>query len=99
MGKKPRRNPPACRGKASPRRPAAARAADPPAGPDARSYEHPTAEALLRPDVGTQPQFKKKKSPATYRYRLQRPVLPRLAGVLPPHGRMGRPEEGPEGHV
>lgn len=28
MGKKPRRNPPACRGKASPRRPAAARAAD-----------------------------------------------------------------------
>ncbi|MCI0420816.1 MAG: hypothetical protein L0312_16575 [Acidobacteria bacterium] len=36
--------------------------------PVAESYRHPTAEALLRPDVGTQAQFKKKKSPQTYRY-------------------------------
>lgn len=26
-------------------------------------YRHPTAEALLRPDVGTQAQFRKKKPP------------------------------------
>ena len=32
------------------------------------SYRHPDAESLLRPDVGTQAQFRKKKSPATYRY-------------------------------
>ena len=29
---------------------------------------HPEAESLLRPEVGTQPQFKKKKPPKTYRY-------------------------------
>ncbi len=34
----------------------------------AESYTHPTAEALLRPDVGTQAQFRKKKPPKTYRY-------------------------------
>jgi adenine-specific DNA-methyltransferase len=34
----------------------------------AESYKHPTAESLLRPDVGTQAQFRKKKSPVTYRY-------------------------------
>jgi len=34
----------------------------------AESYKHPTAENLLRPDVGTQAQFRKKKSPVTYRY-------------------------------
>ena len=32
------------------------------------SYAHPDASALLRPDVGTQAQFRKKKPPATYRY-------------------------------
>ena len=32
------------------------------------TYRHPTAEALLRPDVGTQAQFRKKKPHATYRY-------------------------------
>ena len=32
------------------------------------SYRHPDAEALLRPDVGTQPQFRKKKPAAAYRY-------------------------------
>lgn len=34
----------------------------------ADSYRHPEAEALLRPDIGTQAQFRKKKPPATYRY-------------------------------
>ncbi len=34
----------------------------------AKSYSHPSASVLLRPDVGTQAQFKKKKPPATYRY-------------------------------
>ena len=32
------------------------------------SYRHPEADALLRPDVGTQAQFRKKKPAATYRY-------------------------------
>ena len=35
---------------------------------EAEFYGHPEAESLLRPDVGTQPQFKKKKPPVTYRY-------------------------------
>ena len=34
----------------------------------AEEYRHPEASALLRPDVGTQAQFRKKKEPATYRY-------------------------------
>ena len=33
-----------------------------------KSYAYPEASALLRPDVGTQAQFRKKKPPATYRY-------------------------------
>ena len=32
------------------------------------SYAHPEAGASLRPDVGTQAQFRKKKPPATWRY-------------------------------
>lgn len=32
------------------------------------TYKHPEAELLLRPEVGTQAQFRKKKSPKTYRY-------------------------------
>ena len=36
--------------------------------PKTESYKHPTAETLLRPEVGIQAQFKKKKPPATYRY-------------------------------
>ncbi|MBI3951121.1 MAG: site-specific DNA-methyltransferase, partial [Acidobacteria bacterium] len=36
--------------------------------PRAESYRHPESESLLRPDVGTQPQFKKKKAPKPYRY-------------------------------
>ena len=35
---------------------------------EAEFYRHPEAESPLRPDVGTQPQFKKKKPPVTYRY-------------------------------
>ena len=31
-------------------------------------YRHPEASALLRPDVGTQAQFRNRKRPATYRY-------------------------------
>jgi len=34
----------------------------------AESYAHYEAKNLMRPDVGTQPQFRKKKPPATYRY-------------------------------
>ena len=36
--------------------------------PRTETYRHPTAESLLRPDVGTQAQFRKKKPHATYRY-------------------------------
>ena len=32
------------------------------------NYRHPTAESPLRPEVGTQAQFRKKKPPVTYRY-------------------------------
>jgi len=31
-------------------------------------YKHPEARSLMRPEVGTQAQFKKKKPPKTYRY-------------------------------
>src|SRR6266581_6122289 len=34
----------------------------------AKNYRHPESESLMRPDVGTQAQFKKKKPPRTYRY-------------------------------
>ena len=34
----------------------------------AEGYRHPEASALLRPEVGVQAQFRKKKHPATYRY-------------------------------
>ena len=37
-------------------------------GKRAEGYRHPEASALLRPDVGTQAQFRKKKKPATWRY-------------------------------
>jgi adenine-specific DNA-methyltransferase len=32
------------------------------------SYKHPESESLMRPEVGTQPQFKKKLPPQKYRY-------------------------------
>lgn len=42
----------------------------PEAGGDgqAKAYEHPTASSPSRPDIGVQPQFKKKKPPKTYKY-------------------------------
>jgi adenine-specific DNA-methyltransferase len=61
-----------------PRRPSSAKAAGKTPGPkpsrngsessDAKSYTHPEATSLLRPDVGVQKQFRKKKPPKTYRY-------------------------------
>lgn len=35
---------------------------------ETRSYAHPEASTLLRPDVGTQAQFRKKKPPQSFRY-------------------------------
>ncbi len=35
---------------------------------EAEFYQHPESESLLRPDVGTQAQFRKKKRPQKYRY-------------------------------
>src|SRR6266404_1830287 len=32
------------------------------------TYQHPEADLPMRPEVGTQAQFKKKKPPVTYRY-------------------------------
>ena len=39
-----------------------------PATNRASNYQHTEATQLLKPEVGTQPLFKKKKEPATYRY-------------------------------
>ena len=40
-----------------------------PANPQqAENYSYPTADSPMRPDVGTQAQFKKKKPPVTYKY-------------------------------
>ncbi len=36
--------------------------------PKAETYKHPEADSPLRPEVGTQPQFKKKKPPQRYQY-------------------------------
>jgi hypothetical protein len=41
-------------------------AAKPAVAPEARTYDHPEAKTLLRPDVGTQASFRKKKPPQTY---------------------------------
>ena len=35
---------------------------------ESHPYKHPEADSPMRPDVGTQAQFRKKKPPATYRY-------------------------------
>ena len=35
---------------------------------DAKPYRHPESDSPMRPDVGTQAQFRKKKEPKTYRY-------------------------------
>ncbi len=39
-----------------------------PPGGEAATYDHPAATTPLRPDVGTQAQFKKRKPPTRYRY-------------------------------
>lgn len=38
------------------------------AGAEAKTYTHPEASSPLRPDIGVQHQFRKKKPPKTYRY-------------------------------
>ena len=35
---------------------------------ETEAYRHPEADSPLRPDAGTQPPFRKKKPPVTYRY-------------------------------
>src|SRR5690348_12530028 len=37
-------------------------------GKQAGNYQHPTADIPMRPDVGTQAQFKKRLPPQKYRY-------------------------------
>ena len=39
-----------------------------PATPKYDAFKHPEATSPMRPDVGTQPEFKKKKPPVTYHY-------------------------------
>ncbi|MGB9106447.1 MAG: hypothetical protein WCC59_16955, partial [Terriglobales bacterium] len=34
----------------------------------AQNYKHPTSDSPMRPEVGTQAQFKKRKEPKKYRY-------------------------------
>lgn len=58
--------------------------------PRPESYRHPDAASLLRPDVGTQAQFRKKKPPATYRYDSS------LSPVLEWDGRNPARERGEE---
>ena len=48
----------------------------------AESYKHPESESPMRPEVGTQAQFKKKKAPVTYRAPPQRK---RRARLVPRH--------------
>jgi adenine-specific DNA-methyltransferase len=50
------------------RKPAAGRKGVAAVNHTAEPYRHPTAESLMRPEVGTQAQFRKKKPPAPYRY-------------------------------
>mgnify|MGYP001572258418 CR=1 FL=1 len=40
----------------------------PPSAPEAASYTHPDADSPMRPEVGTQASFRKKKPHKTYRY-------------------------------
>src|SRR5207247_4471586 len=44
------------------------RAARPASAKTPKAYDHKETEAILRPDIGIQAQFKKKKEPAKYRY-------------------------------
>jgi adenine-specific DNA-methyltransferase len=40
----------------------------PPKSKPAKSYKHPESESPMRPDVGTQAEFKKRLPPKKYRY-------------------------------
>ena len=42
--------------------------AKPPKAKPAKNYKHPEAESPMRPEVGTQAQFKKRRPPQKYRY-------------------------------
>ena len=53
---------------AKPATAAASAATSLPAGPSTASYQHPDAQALIRPEAGAQTRFKKKKPAATWRY-------------------------------
>ena len=46
----------------------ATRTLKPPKTKPAKNYRHPESENPMRPEVGTQAQFKKKLPPKTYRY-------------------------------
>ena len=59
---------PASRKKTIPKKPPAARKGGTAEKGLTEPYRHPTAESLMRPEVGTQAQFRKKKPPASYRY-------------------------------
>jgi adenine-specific DNA-methyltransferase len=52
----------------TPRRSAYARSGSSKPGKVAERYTHPDQTSPMRPEVGTQAQFRKKKGPATYRY-------------------------------
>jgi adenine-specific DNA-methyltransferase len=52
----------------SPARRTGKRKKEPSSAQPAKSYKHPEATSPLRPEVGTQAQFKKKKPPVTYKY-------------------------------
>src|SRR5256885_15789929 len=47
---------------------ARSRSTSKPTSKPAKNYKHPEAESPMRPDVGTQAQFKKKLPPRKYRY-------------------------------
>ncbi len=57
------------------RKPKAAAAAGTNNGGTAKSYGHPEAQNVMRPDIGTQAQFKKKKQPHKFRERYANPIL------------------------
>jgi adenine-specific DNA-methyltransferase len=64
-----KKSPPTAKAPRAPRATATDAAAAVSAAPTpARSYEHVAADAAMRPEAGTQAQFRKKKAPATYRY-------------------------------
>jgi adenine-specific DNA-methyltransferase len=48
--------------------PRAPKVKDAPAAPEAKAYEHPTAESPARPEAGAQARFRQKKQPKEYAY-------------------------------